>query len=85
MPCREVLLKALIDLGIDESLIVDDARLFGDLKIDSTEAVEVALSLKKASGVSVALNSKSDPRIVDICAIVDAALMREATPQRSVS
>jgi acyl carrier protein len=77
---REVLHKILVDLGIDEERLIDEARLFTDLQIDSTEAVEVALSLKKAFGVSVKLDGASDPRIVDLCAVVDGAVARQRAP-----
>jgi len=76
---REILRKILVELGIDEERIVDGARLFSDLQIDSTEAVEVSLSLKKACGVNVKLDGASDLRIADLCAVVDQALAARQT------
>lgn len=78
--CREVLRTILLDLGIEERLITDHARLFSDLKIDSTEAVEIVLSLKKSLGVSITIESKVDPKVADICALVDSSIVSECPP-----
>jgi acyl carrier protein len=68
-------LKAiLIDLGIPEELIHQDALLREDLQLDSTETVEIALGLKRKLGVNVKLESRQDMTLAQLCNRVEAAI-----------
>jgi 2-polyprenyl-3-methyl-5-hydroxy-6-metoxy-1,4-benzoquinol methylase/acyl carrier protein len=61
----------LLGLGIPEDDLTEDARLKADLELDSTEAVEVTLELKRRLGVAVKLDS--DLSLRDICDLVERA------------
>ncbi len=64
----------LTDLGIPEELIHQDALLREDLQLDSTETVELALSLKRLLGVSVKLESRQDITLAQLCQKVEVAM-----------
>mgnify|MGYP001206771498 CR=1 FL=1 len=67
-------LKAiLIDLGIDESSLQEDAHLRKDLELDSTETVEIALEFKRRLGVEIKLTSRQDPTLAEVCSLVEQA------------
>jgi len=67
-------LKAiLIDLGIDESSLQEEAHLRKDLELDSTETVEIALELKRRLGVEIKLESRQDPTLAEVCSLVEQA------------
>lgn len=65
--------EILIDLGIDENALREDAHLRKDLELDSTETVEVALALKRQLGVEIKLESRQDPTLAELCAQVEQA------------
>ncbi|MDP8964493.1 MAG: acyl carrier protein [Cyanobacteriota bacterium] len=68
-------LKAiLIDLGIPEESIHQDALLREDLQLDSTETVEIALGLKRKLGVNVKLESRQDMTLAQLGNRVEAAM-----------
>jgi acyl carrier protein len=68
-------LKAiLIDLGIPEESIHQDALLREDLQLDSTETVEIALGLKRKVGVNVKLEGRQDMTLTQLCNRVEAAM-----------
>jgi acyl carrier protein len=68
-------LKAiLIDLGIPEELIHQDALLREDLQLDSTETVEISLALKRQLGVYVKLEGRQDITLTQLCNKVEAAM-----------
>ena len=68
-------LKAiLIDLGIPEELIHQDALLREDLQLDSTETVEISLALKRQLGVSVKLEGRQDITLAQVCNRVELAI-----------
>ena len=68
-------LKAiLIDLGIPEELIHQDALLREDLQLDSTETVEISLALKRKLGVNVKLEGRQDITLTQLCNKVEAAM-----------
>lgn len=70
----DTLKAALIDLGIPEELIHQDALLREDLQIDSTETVELALALKRQLGVSVKLEGRQDITLAQLCNKVEVAM-----------
>jgi acyl carrier protein len=67
---RDALVAALTDLGIDPQDVTDGARLSGDLELDSTETVQVALELTRYSGVKVKLEAKQDLSVADVVHLV---------------
>ena len=68
-------LKAiLIDLGIDERALTEDAHLRKDLELDSTETVEISLELKRRLGVEMKLESRQDPTLAELCARIERVL-----------
>src|SRR2546426_3354901 len=66
--------EILIDLGIDEHAIREDAHLREDLELDSTETVEIALELKRRLGVEIKLESRQDPTLAQVCFMVEQAM-----------
>lgn len=68
-----VLKSILIDLGIGEDLIHEQASLRKDLQLDSAETVEVALELRRRLGVSVELGSRKEMTLAEVCAAVEEA------------
>ena len=73
----------LFELGIPEDDLRDDATLRGDLELDSTEAVEVTLELKRRLGVAVKLESDADLTLRQVCRLVEeAAAGSPAAPAR---
>ncbi len=69
----DTLKSILVDIGISEDAIVPSASLRKDLKLDSTETVEVALEIKRRLDVDVKLESKADHAVADVCALIERA------------
>jgi len=68
-----VLKAILVDMGIEEEKIAPTASLRNDLKLDSTETVDVSLELKRRLGVDVKLESKQELTVDDVCRLIDTA------------
>jgi acyl carrier protein len=64
----------LIDLGIPQHSINDQARLRTDLQVDSTEIVEIVLELKRHLQINIKLESRKDMSLSDICMMIDRAM-----------
>ena len=79
------LTEILVNLGIDSEAIVPDASLTKDLKLDSTEMVDVSLELRRRFGVDVKLESKKELRVADVLRLLNEALVAAASPQASLS
>ena len=79
------LTEILVNLGIDSEAIVPDASLTKDLKLDSTEMVDVSLELRRRFGVDVKLESKKELRVADVLRPLNEALVATASPQASLS
>ena len=79
------LTEILVNLGIDSEAIVPDASLTKDLKLDSTEMVDVSLELRRRFGVDVKLESKQELRVADVLRLLNEALVATASPQASLS
>ncbi len=79
------LTEILVNLGIDSEAIVPDASLTKDLKLDSTEMVDVSLELRRRFGVDVKLESKKELRVADVLRLLNEALVATASPQASLS
>ena len=63
----------LIDLGIPQELLHPDAKIHQDLQLDSTEIVEISLSLKRRLDISVKLESREDVTLARVCDRIEAA------------
>lgn len=72
--------EILSDLGVEPEAIRDDATLGDELELDSTDAVEVSLGLKRRFGVEVKTQVKGDHTVADLRDTVLAALAAQATP-----
>jgi acyl carrier protein len=76
---RAALVEIIVELGIEPERIADDAHLQDDLELDSTETVQIGLELKRRFGVDVKLESSQDLTVLQVLAMVDAAL-QESSP-----
>jgi acyl carrier protein len=70
---EEVIKGVLLDLGIEENSIVDQAHIRNDLGLDSTELVDITLALKKEFDVAVKFQSMEDPTLEAIYQMVKHA------------
>ncbi len=78
---RAVLVEALAGLGIEPDSVGDDSTLRGDLELDSTETVQVALELTRHLGVKISLSGGGDPPVAEL---VDGVLEQVRTaPDRT--
>lgn len=69
-------LKAILaDLGIPKESLHNDTLLHEDLKLDSTEIVEIALGLKRKLGIRVKLEGRQDMTLAQLCDRIEAALL----------
>jgi acyl carrier protein len=73
-----VISKSLQELGITASDIKPSARVQSDLRLDSTEAVQIALDLKKAFDLSIKLDFLNDPTLADLAKVVETQLSCKA-------
>lgn len=69
----DTLKDILIELGISEDSLTEDALLKKDLQLDSTETVEISLALKRRLGVNVKIESRKDTTLAQLCEMVDQA------------
>ncbi|MDJ1184244.1 phosphopantetheine-binding protein [Roseofilum casamattae] len=63
---QNTLKSILRNLGISEELLYDDALLYRDLQLDSTEIVEIALALKRQLGVALKLETRQDKTLAEV-------------------
>ncbi|WP_236144573.1 acyl carrier protein [Nostoc sp. CMAA1605] len=75
----DTLKSILLNLGIPEESISEDTLLQRDLQLDSVEAVEIALGLKRTLGVSVKLESRRDMTLAQVCNQVEEAIAQNHT------
>jgi len=69
--------KILIDLGVAESDLQPGRLLKRDLKLDSTDTVQIALDIQKRFGVSVRIESAHDLSVAQLCELVDGLKKQE--------
>jgi acyl carrier protein len=74
----DVLKEILVELGIPESSITENTLLYKDLKLDSTETVDISLGLKRQLGVNIKLESRKDLTLGAVCEMVNKALAAAA-------
>ena len=73
-------LKAiLVELGIPPELLQKEARLYQDLKLDSTEIVEISLGLKRKLGISLKLESRQDLTLAQASVMIEAEMLVKTT------
>ncbi|MDQ2810882.1 MAG: phosphopantetheine-binding protein [Actinomycetota bacterium] len=70
--------KIFCELGIEPAAITETATLGDELELDSTDAVEVSLGLKRRFGVEVKVQVKGDLTVADLHDAVLTA-MKEQT------
>jgi acyl carrier protein len=73
-----IIINSLSDLGIPAANIHPQAKVQSDLRLDSTEAVQIALDLKKAFDLSVKIDFSADPTLAEIADLVQANLTSKA-------
>ena len=68
-------LKEIIrDLGIPKDLIRANALINRDLQLDSTEIVEISLTLKRRLGIRVKLESRHDKSLAEVSEAIASAI-----------
>ncbi len=70
--------EILCDLGVEPAAIRDNATLGDELELDSTDAVEVSLGLKRRFQVEVKTQVKGDHTVASLRDAVLAALAARA-------
>jgi acyl carrier protein len=67
---RETVTGILSELGVEPDAISDTAVLGRDLELDSTDAVEVGLELKRRFNVTVKVQVKGDETVASLVGLV---------------
>jgi acyl carrier protein len=70
--------EILCELGIEPAEITDEATLGDELELDSTDAVEVSLGLKRRFRVEVKVQVKGDLTVADLRDAVLTAISEQA-------
>lgn len=70
--------KILVDLGIPQESLRDDALLHRDLQLDSTEIVEIVLGLKQDLGIRVKLSGRQDLTLAQVSDRIEAAMLAQS-------
>jgi acyl carrier protein len=70
--------EILCELGIESTAISDSVTLGDELELDSTDAVEVSLGLKRRFRVEVKVQVKGDHTVADLRDAVVAAIQEQA-------
>jgi acyl carrier protein len=73
----EAITEILCELGVEPDAITDTATLGDELELDSTDAVEVSLELRRRFHVEVKVQVKGDLTVADLH---DAVLAAKAAP-----
>jgi acyl carrier protein len=63
---HEALTEILTELGVEPDSIADSAMLGSELELDSTDAVEIGLELKRRFNVTVKVQVKGSETIGDL-------------------
>jgi acyl carrier protein len=69
--------EILCELGIESTAISDSVTLGDELELDSTDAVEVSLGLKRRFRVEVKVQVKGDQTVADLRDAVVAAIQEQ--------
>jgi len=67
---QQALAEILSELGVEQEAIDDSAVLGADLELDSTDAVEIGLELKRRFSVSVKVQVKGSETLGDLAKLV---------------
>jgi acyl carrier protein len=67
---REVLAEIMSELGVEPDSVGDSATLGTDLELDSTDAVEIGLELKRHFSVAVKVQVKGGETFGDLVKLV---------------
>lgn len=74
---RQALTEILTELGVEPDSIADSAMLGSELELDSTDAVEIGLELKRRFNVTVKVQVKGRETIGDLANLVLAEIQHE--------
>jgi acyl carrier protein len=67
---RQAVTAILSELGVEPDSVADSAALSNDLELDSTDAVEIGLALKRRFNVPVKVQVKGGETVGDLIALV---------------
>jgi acyl carrier protein len=67
---HEALTEILTELGVEPDSIADTAMLGSELELDSTDAVEIGLELKRRFNVTVKVQVKGSETLGDLVKLV---------------
>ncbi len=73
------LTEILSELGVEPEAIRDSAMLGADLELDSTDAVEVGLELKRRFNVTVKVQVKGSETVGDLTKLVLEELVQSGS------
>ena len=73
---HEALAGILSELGVDPDSVDDSATLGADLELDSTDAVEIGLELKRRFNVTVKVQVKGSETVGDLTKLVLEEIQR---------
>lgn len=71
--------KILVDLGIPQESLHNDALLHQNLQLDSTEIVEIVLRLKQDLGIKVKLGGRQDLTLAQVGDRIEAAMLAQTS------
>lgn len=77
---RQAVTEILADIGVEAESITGTAVLGRDLELDSTDAVEVGLELKRRFNVSVRVQVKGDETVASLVGLVIAEIEQTPAP-----
>jgi acyl carrier protein len=77
---RQAVAEILAEIGVEPESIAGPAVLGRDLELDSTDAVEVGLELKRRFNVSVRVQVKGDETVASLVGLVIAEI-EQAPPE----
>lgn len=67
----------LVDFGIEENEISSEAKMFDDIGLDSTETVDLSLTIKKQYSVLIDFGGKIEMTIEDLVEEIYSKLEKE--------
>jgi acyl carrier protein len=68
----EKLRSIIIQIGVDGRKVVDSAKIFSDMELDSTESVDLSLEINRNFGVKVKLSTKEDLTLQALAELIKA-------------
>ena len=72
------LIELIVSLGVPEDQITGDSYLFKDLALDSTEAVQLSLDLKRKFSVDVKMTSREDKTVREYAQLIETLVQQQS-------